>query len=177
MHVIQQGRIAPELARQRRSNSGGQSCGRVERIRMHVGKFYTKEQLHKGCTHKASCESIGEKSHDHNDNSECPPYSSSNVQGLISCAPPRLQSREMQSRGGGGGGGARISIMYSYTLFRKAGREIWVTNPHLHICIRVCFIVVTKSPNTMFGSSLLCADKSFNTCIYDGVSFVRSNFL
>ena len=103
---------------------------------MHVGKFYTKEQLHKGCTHKASCESIGEKSHDHNDNSECPPYSSSNVQGLISCAPPRLQSREMQPRGGGVQGYPLCTVThYSEKLAGRSGSQT-------HTCISVYVYVL-----------------------------------
>ena len=66
----------------------------------------------------------------------------------IHCAPPRLLSREMQSRGGAG-----ISILYSITFTEQVLR---VREEPTKGGARACDAGV-MSPNTMFGSRTILA--------------------
>ena len=107
-----------------------------KRIHVHVGKRQLKK-IGINDSHKASVNSVGKEAYNHDNYHEIPPYSSSHVQGLIFCVPPRLLSREMQPRVGG----ARISIMYSEYIFLNHWQEDLGYKPtlaYLYTCIRYC---------------------------------------
>ena len=79
---------------------------------------------------------LGKDHHNYHDHSERPSNVSNNVQGSeIPCAPPRLHSREMQSRGG-----ARISDMYRRIIQTDVCSHTLVTVTHRLNAIMYSFV-------------------------------------